>query len=103
MLFGRLSPTSQGTYVRAWHRFHSFGVWPLILVISSALMIGTQLLGRGVLSSRLGFDPMVITCAIVPLFAIGFLALSIWIGSLLGPNKNANLVKFLEHALEDTA
>lgn len=103
MLFGKLSPTPQGTYVRAWHRFHAFGIWPLVLFVSVLPIIGTQLLGRGILSSRLGFDPIVILCAIVPLFAIVFLALSIWVSSRVGSKTNADLAKFLEYALEDAA
>jgi len=103
MLFGKLSPTPHGTYVRAWHRFHAFGIWPLLLLVSVLPMLGAQLLGRGILSSRLGFDPTVILCAIVPLFAIFFLALSIWISPLVGSKTNADLAKFLEYALEDAA
>jgi hypothetical protein len=45
VLFGKLSSSTQGTYVRGWHRFPAFGMLVTIVTIVFSLVIVVALLG----------------------------------------------------------
>jgi hypothetical protein len=104
-LFGKFVSTPHGTYVRAWHRFSSVNLLFFIVWLGMAItMITAVILGTMYPSPPFplfgGALPMTVAvCGIIPLIIVTFALLLIWISSVAGKRRNADLAHFLRQVL----
>lgn len=102
-LLGKLSPTPQGTYVRAWYRFATIGTL-LITVILSGMLVTLLYLVVFITNPQADSQQLVELWKGIPLprgvFAVTLgLLISIRLGAWWAHRNNAGLTAFLKERL----
>ena len=105
VLSGKFSFTSQGTYIRMWHRFTTIGIFFLTTWFGTALSLLFSLLVVPIVRAyyvQTSLDSVITFSAfiILPLFYIGIMLISIWIGSSIGGAWNHDIIEFVKNALD---
>jgi hypothetical protein len=101
IISGKFSFTSQGTYVRLWHRFTVCGIFFLTAWFGTALSVLSFFVAST--QPQILTDAKLITLAyiIVPVFYISMLFISIQVGSFFGKVNNRDIVKFIKDVLDN--
>jgi hypothetical protein len=105
VLSGKFSSTSQGTYIRIWHRFTTIGIFFLTTWFGTVLSLLFSFLIVPFLRihyAQENFDSVfrIATLILLLLFYIGTMLASIWIGSVLGNAKNNDIIEFVKDVLD---
>jgi len=104
VLSGKFYSTPHGTYIRMWHRFATEGIFFLTMLCSTVFSLLFLFLVVPIISSynvQGSFDYLISSLELFafPLFYLGTLLISIWIGSAVGKAKNRNIIEFVKTVL----
>jgi hypothetical protein len=105
ILFGKFSPTPQGTYIRLWHRFTTFatlfftGWFGTVLIFLSLYFIKNNTYANQL---KENFESTLVPLAwiIVPIIYISTLFVFIQIGSFMGRVNNLGIIEFVKNVLD---
>jgi hypothetical protein len=105
VLSGKFSDTSQGTYIRIWHRFTTIGVFFLTTWFGTVLGLLFSFLVVPFLRIyyvQMNFDTVIKFSALIilPLFYVGTMLASILAGSSWGNAKNIDIIEFVKDVLD---